>query len=639
MSRWFLAILLGFAAVVSAAEDQSQAPAQPQAAQQQIVPTQPQAGVPVHAEAALAPCPENAKGGAACEPTKNDLKQAKSAFEKGMKLQKNQKLDDAFPEFENAAKLAPKNVEYMTAREMARQQLVYNHIERGNSALLKNDTMVAMAEFHDALLLDPDNAFAQQRMHDALGDQVPHVHSPPTIIARSGEMFVQPRAVHSDFKYRGDSRGLLTQVAAAYGIKVNIDDSVPSRQVRFEVTDLDFYTAMNLACTVTKTFWAPLQSDQIILALDTPENHKLFDRMVMRTFYFPDSDNPQEITDISNLLRTFFDIRSTNPQPQNRTIVVRAPQEAMDAATKILDSLDDSRPQVMLDVHIYEISHTFMRNMGIHIPNQFQLFNIPAGALAALGGQNIQQLINQLIASGGINQANSQSLSALLAQLQNQQNSIFSQPLATFGGGLTLMGLSLDTLSAQLQLNDNYSSSLEHAMLRVSQGNDTTFRMGSRYPILNASFAPVFNTPAIAGVIQNNSFQAPFPSFNYEDIGLSLKAKPVVNDGSVVTMNLEMQFKTLLTQTINGIPVIANREYKGTISLMDGEPAVVAGSVSHNEQKSLSGIPGLGFVPALNQVMTTNTKEIDDDELLVVITPHIVSDPNHSQNSEVWLPR
>ena len=52
--------------------------------------------------------------------------------------------------------------------------------------------------------------------------------------------------------------------------------------------------------------------------------------------------------------------------------------------------------------------------------------------------------------------------------------------------------------------------------------------MGSRYPILNASFAPVFNTPAISQVLQNGSFQAPFPSFSYEDLGLTLKAKPSV---------------------------------------------------------------------------------------------------------------
>ena len=98
----------------------------------------------------------------------------------------------------------------------------------------------------------------------------------------------------------------------------------------------------------------------------------------------------------------------------------------------------------MLDLKVFQVSHTYMRNIGLHVPDNFNLFNIPASALAALGGQNIQDLINQLIASGGINQAGNQTISALLAQLQGQQNSIFSQPLATFGGGLTLLGLSLD---------------------------------------------------------------------------------------------------------------------------------------------------------------------------------------------------
>ena len=64
--------------------------------------------------------------------------------------------------------------------------------------------------------------------------------------------------------------------------------------------------------------------------------------------------------------------------------------------------------------------------------------------------------------------------------------------------------------------------------------------------------------------------------------------------------------------------------------------AVVAGSVSHNETRSLNGIPGLGGVPGLNQVMTSNSKQVDDDELLVVITPRVVS-RNQSENAEVWM--
>ncbi len=136
----------------------------------------------------------------------------------------------------------------------------------------------------------------------------------------------------------------------------------------------------------------------------------------------------------------------------------------------------------MLDVHVYEITNSLTRNMGLQIPNKFQLFNIPAGALAALGGQNIQDLINQLISGGGINQSSSQALSGLLAQLQGQQSSIFSQPLATFGGGLTLSGLSLGTASAQLSLNESNVKTLEHATLRVSQGNDANVSRGLAVP-------------------------------------------------------------------------------------------------------------------------------------------------------------
>src|SRR2546425_1733521 len=83
------------------------------------------------------------------------------------------------------------------------------------------------------------------------------------------------------------------------------------------------------------------------------------------------------------------------PNAASSTLVVRAPQNLLDAATQFLEKLDTTRPQVMLDIHVYQVSHTLTRNMGLHIPYQFNLFNIPASALAAVGGQNIQDLINQ----------------------------------------------------------------------------------------------------------------------------------------------------------------------------------------------------------------------------------------------------
>jgi type II secretory pathway component GspD/PulD (secretin) len=588
----------------------------------------------------LLPCPPGANE-TACNPSHHDLKEAKAAFARGVKLQKKDP-EQAYHELEQAAQLVPRNVEYLTARESARQQLVYTHIQRGNVEMEAGKQVEALADFRDALNLDPANSFAQERVRDSLGDSLPQVSAPPTVVEQSPVMRLSPNLNRASFHFRGDSKELLTAIATAYGVSAQVEDSVTSRRVNFNIDDVDFYQAMPIAQQMTRTFWTPLGEKQMLIASDTPENRRQYERMVMRKFYIPGATStPAALNDITNLLRNLFDLKLITPSAASSTLLVRGPQNVLDAATQFLQGLDSSRPQVMLDVHVYQVNHTLTRNIGVHIPYQFKMFNIPAAALAALGGQNIQDLINQLISSGAINQANNSAISALLAQLQgqqSQQNSIFSQPLATFGGGKTLMGVSLDQLSAQLSLNQGYIQTLDHATLRVSQGNDASFRMGSRYPILNASFAPVFNTAAISQVLQNNSFQAAFPSFSYEDLGLTIKAKPSITSNSNVSLQLEISLRALAGPSFNGVPVIGNREYKGSITLLDGEPAVVAGEVTHTETLALSGIPGLGQFPGLNKITASNSKQFEDDELLLVITPHITS-RSMGQNSEVYLPK
>jgi general secretion pathway protein D len=581
-------------------------------------------------------CASNAPRAPRCNVPKEDLKEAKAAFSRALKLQRAGHLDEALEEFETASKLVPQDVEMATAREMVRQQLVYGHLERGNAALLNGRQVQALGEFRIALHLDPDNQFARQRLTEALGESAPHVVGRLNVASDTGEIRLQPDPTRADFHFRGDARELLTQVAKAYGVTAIFDDSVISRRVRFDITDVDFYTAMQAACDVTRAFWTPLAAKQLLLALDTPANHRDFDRMAARSFVISGATTPQELNEVANVLRNIFEIRFITQRPSAGLIAVRAPQRMLDAATEFLQDLDSPKPQVVLELKLYQVSHTLTRNMGLQIPNQFTLFHIPTSALAALGGQNIQDLINQLIANGGINQANTTAISALLAQLQGQQNSIFSQPLATFGNGTTLFGVSLGTAVATLSMNESSVQTLEHAILRAADGKDASFRVGSRFPILNASFAPIFNSAAISQVIANNTFTAAFPSFNYEDLGLTFKAKPEIHADSDVSLNLELQLRALGATSLNGVPVISNREYKGTINLMDGEPAVVAGAVSRTEQRSLSGLPGLGNIPLLNKATANNTKEDDEDELLIVIVPHIVSG-GQSGSSEVWL--
>jgi type II secretory pathway component GspD/PulD (secretin) len=429
---------------------------------------------------------------------------------------------------------------------------------------------------------------------------------------------------------------LFTQLATAYGVTAVFDDSAPNRPVTFNVDDVDFFTALKLACETSKSMWSALDTRQVLIASDSAENHKQFDRMSLRAFILPPHSTQQEVTDLVTTLRTMFDMRFVTSGQTGNKIEVRASQPFLDAAAKLLAQLSNDRPQVMLDVQVFQIDHQLTRDIGLHAPDTFNLFNIPAAALAGLGGVNIQDLINQLIAGGGINQAGGTSLSAILAQLGGQQNSIFSQPLATFGGGLTFMGLSLDKLTASLSLNESWSRSLEHLTMRASQGNDTTFHLGSRFPILNASYAPIYNSPAISKVLGNQTYVPPFPSVSYEDLGLSVKTKPTIHGNGDVSLNLEMQVRSLTGQSDNGVPIISNREYKGSITLKDGEPAVIAGQVSTTDMYSMSGLPGFGWIPGLNQAMVSNTKQQANDELMVIITPHVLANTLRT-SQEIWI--
>src|SRR5271165_4287878 len=658
----FLAVtLLSLAAACSLAAQQPAAPADPTTPQNSAATAQttPQASQPTPSSAPGQPSPEASAPpssqasqqpsaqagqvpstmppGTSMVPTETpkELAQAKRDFKEGMKLKSSGKLDQAYDKFEKAAELSPHNLDYITAREFTRQQLVMEALERGNKAMLEHREIIAMAEFRRATEYDPTNDFAIQRLRDSMPEELEPVSQSMRVVEQSTPIELQPSEAHHDFHFRGDARALLTQVTQAYGVVAEFDDSVQQRRVRFDIEDVNFATAVDAAMHVTKTFWVPLSSRQMLFAADNIENRRNLERMSLRTFYLPDVGSEQQLNEMMNSLRVLLELRFIAAEKSQSTITIRAQQPIVEAAARLLESLSGGAPEVMLDMRVYEVSSSLMRQLGTALPTQFTMFNIGAGLLASLEaglGPNAQNLINQLIAGGGINQANSSAIQALLGQLQNQSNSILSSPFATFGGGLTLFGLTTggQGITFTLNLNDNSLRSLEHVTLRAGQNDPAVLKVGERYPIVNATFAPIYNSPAIARVIGNSTYKAPFPSFNYEDLGLILKATPQIHAARDITLKLELAFRSLGAQTVNGIPIINNREYNGTITVKEGQSSVVTGLLSSADALSLNGYPFLSRVPGLSYASSQHNKNGMDDELMVVITPHIVRAPERN---------
>jgi tetratricopeptide (TPR) repeat protein len=563
-------------------------------------------------------------------PTRREIAEAKRQFKAGLTLKSKGNLDGAFDKFSSASELDPRNVSYLTAREFAREELAMNALKQGNKAMLDGDEIVAMASFRRALEYDPTNDYALQRLRDSIPeDQQPTQAA--KVVEESVPVQLQPTVPHQDFHYRGDARTLLTQVARAYGITAQFDDSVQSRRVHFDIQDVNFATAMEAAMAVTKTFWVPLSAKQILFLADTVENHRNFERMGLRTFFLPELTD-QQVTEMTNSLRVLLNLRFISTDKAESAITIRAELPVLEAADRLIKSLTTGRPEVLLDIRVYAVSSSLQREIGTALPTQFTLFNISPALLAGLGA-SATNLINQLISSGGINQANSTAVSALLGQLQQSSTgSLLTTPFVTFGGGLTLFGLNAGGVGVTptFSLNESDIRTLEHVTLRAAQNDPAVMKIGERYPIVNATFAPIYNTAAISKVLGNQSYIAPFPSFNFEDIGLVLKATPFIHANQDVTMKLELQLRSLGTTTNNGIPVIDNREYSGNISVKDGESSVITGLISIDDTRGINGYPFLGRIPGLTYASSLHNKNVEDDELLVVITPHILHLPERN---------
>lgn len=551
-----------------------------------------------------------------CGVNKRALKLGRQAYEKGRKLQERHP-DLALEAFNEAVRQVPRNLEYVSTRELLRQQMSMQHVKAGNDLASRGRTVDAGAEYQKALQLDPENQFAAERVREMAQMQPP---ATPSFIVRAPEMLginLRPKTNRLSFNQTMDTNTALISTANAYGLKPNLDPTVPRRRVHFEIKDADFYEAMDLLCSLTGTFWVATSPTEITFAGDTAAAHRQLDRWAVRTFYLPEAASTQDLTDVSNLLRTMFDLRFIQQQAATSTITVRGPVSVLDAASKVLESLEAGRPQVMLDFEAYQISHQMTRVIGMDLPLQFSVFNIPAAAIAAL---------KQLVASGSVTSLSSASLSAILAQLPSAQSAqltaLLQNPIATFGGGLTLMGVGVPPLTANFSIQKTDLTLLDRISIRAAHGNEATFRLGSRYPIQNMIYSSVYNTAALSGVL-GGSYTAPYPSFNYEDLGFTLKAKPAVQ-GNEVRLDLDMVIRSLTAQNYNGLPVITQRSYKGVITVPDEQSVVVAGSVSESEQTSLSGVPGLSGLPLGNVLFRNTNKQRNRDDLLIVVTPHIL---------------
>src|SRR3984885_2116577 len=570
------------------------------------------------------------------EPSARQRKTAEKAYAQGVRAMAKGDADAAEKAFAKAVKADPSNRQYSADLQIAQQNRVAKLVQDADKARIMGQPEVARAKLATALTLDPKNPEVSQHIYDLA--PLASTASPDDSLNATFAPAIEltPKPGKQSFHSRSTAQQLLRQVLEAYGLRMVDDGSLASQTIRFDVDDVDFAQAAHLLNLVTHTFMVPLDPVRVLIAKDTKENHEKYDRLSLETLYLPGL-TPTEFSDMSNIAKNVLGVQQANAQPNKGTLTVRAPADSLAALNQTLADLLDGKSEVLLDVKIYEVENTRTRLYGVQLPQSTTVFNVPS-ELNGVISQN-SSLVQQIISSGLANAGDLAAIAAILIASGEVSSSILTQPFATFGGGLTLTGLTSNGINGNLSFNAADTRSLNQVQIRLDDNAEGTVRSGTRFPIITSSYSsiaassvsiPGITSPGLSSILSGLGLSAsslssipPIPQVQYQDLGLTFKVTPRIERNDDVVLKLDLKIQALQGASLNGLPVLTNRSYTADIHLRAGASALVVGDLTRQESNAVSGTPGLTELPGFSALSST-TKEFDVSNLAILVTPHVL---------------
>jgi general secretion pathway protein D len=541
-------------------------------------------------------------------------------YKLGQKAQSLQDYETALIHYERALKEDPNNPQYRISVAQMRFQAAQAQVELGQSLMAQGDlnsVETALGHFQRALDIDPANALANQMIQKSLatiaelkkaaGKPLPAPGTAALEELRQMPPELKPISTQPiNLKMTNDARIVYETIAKLAGLTVLFDPDFQSRRISVELPNVTLRQALDAVSLESKAFWKPVTSGIIFVAPDNVQKRREYEDQIVKTFYLKNSLTPQDLTEIVGGLRQLLQLQRVQQINSQNAIVIRDTPDKVAAAEKIIDDIDKQRAEVMLQVSVLEVNQNHLRDLGIQ-----------PGSTAVVTFQPRTDLQPN---------TSSTSTSTSTSSTVVPQVTLNNLPrLSTADWAMTLPGAAVKAL-----LTDNTTKIIQNPEIMITDGDKASLRIGDRVPIATGAFqAGVGVGVGTAGTSLVNPLVN--TQFQYQDVGVNIDATPRVHPDEDVSLHLDIEVSSVTGyQPIGGIlqPIISQRKIQNDIRLRNGQVSVIGGLVQHTTTKQVNGWPGFDKIPFIKYFFTDQSLQKQNDEVLIVITPHVVRMPN-----------
>ena len=473
---------------------------------------------------------------------------------------------------------------YMTARAQAptNRHLVFaaQGVKRRAA-----QTLAGIGQFDAAVALDPANVYLRKYEQSQAAEQL-QVSSLPEAPERRRlrpPIELQPKDQTASFKIRGSVKYVYEEVAKVFGLEVILDsDYDGEEEIRFELDDANFPETIFALSDVTKTFLVPVSSKIFLIAEDTTAKRKDLEPTAVIVLPIDNAINAEQAQQIQQAVQQTLDIRRIHLDSARQQLILRDTVSRVHMAAELVRNLSNPAAELLIEVDLLTVVNSKETTAGISLPSSFPI-------------TNLSTVLNAVPPSP-------------------------TMPLLGLGGGQTMFGIAIGTtrmvakkLTSKARLMDRFS-------VRATSGLPTEFLVGERFPVINARFS---------GPISSDTpgFREPFPSFTFEDLGLTFNITPFVHSANEVSLELEAEVKQLTGKAVNDIPVLSNRSVQSSVRLRTGEIALVTGLAVIEQRDTSSGMTFLSEIPYLGRLFRNNLTQTRQDHLILLIRPRMLRLP------------